>query len=237
MQRDWPNWYPKTAKSRRPGPPHVGRERGECVRRNQERAADVFLNTPYDRKFERLFLAYISGLSAFGLVPRASIEIPGSTRRLDRIFRLIRACKYSIHDLSRVELDGRAPRTPRFNMPFELGLCVAWQMMPMGKQHTWFVCESQHWRVAQSLSDLNGTDAYIHDGTIAGVFRELGNAFVRPGRQPSVQQMWKVYRDVRKSLGKISKSAGADSPYSATVFKEICVLASASADKNVPSLA
>jgi hypothetical protein len=50
------------------------------------------------------------------------------------------------------------------------------------------VCESQSYRLAKSLSDLNGTDPFIHDGTIEGVFRELGNMFRRPGRQPSVQQ-------------------------------------------------
>ena len=29
------------------------------------------------------------------------------------------------------------------------------------------------------MSDLNGTDPYIHSGTVEGVFREMGNAFVR----------------------------------------------------------
>jgi hypothetical protein len=37
---------------------------------------------------------------------------------------LIRSCGYSLHDLSRVKVDLRRPRTPRFNMPFELGLTV-----------------------------------------------------------------------------------------------------------------
>ncbi len=87
--------------------------------------AEVFLNIPYDEKFERLFLAYIAGISAFGLTTRATLEIPSSSRRLEKIRALIDACRYSIHDMSRVELDRRAPRTPRFNMPFELGLAVA----------------------------------------------------------------------------------------------------------------
>lgn len=204
------------------------------MRRPPRTLADVFLNVPYDRKFQRLFLSYISGVCAFGLVPRATLEIPSSARRLDRIFRLIQACTYSLHDLSRTELDGHPPRTPRFNMPFELGLSVAWEMLSRKGRHAWFVCESQNWRLSKSLSDLNGTDGYIHGGTIAGVFRELGNAFVRSGRQPSVQQMWKIYRDVRRSLPEILRAAGTNSVYHARVFKEICVVASASADKNVP---
>src|SRR5271169_1377497 len=81
----------------------------------------VFLNIPYDKKFEPLYLAFIAGLSGFGLIPQAVLQIPESERRLDRIFSLIRRCKISFHDLSRVELDRKPPPTPRFNMPFELG--------------------------------------------------------------------------------------------------------------------
>src|SRR5271155_1220814 len=87
----------------------------------------AFLNIPYDPAYEEHFLAYIAGVSAFGLDPRATIELTGSERRLDRILKLISACKYSFHDLSFVKLDRTLPATPRFNMPFELGLVVGWQ--------------------------------------------------------------------------------------------------------------
>ncbi len=69
----------------------------------------AFLNIPYDDAFQSLYLAYIAGITAFGLVPRATLEIPGGARRLDRIFDLISSCRYSFHDLSRVELDVRRP--------------------------------------------------------------------------------------------------------------------------------
>jgi hypothetical protein len=85
-----------------------------------------FLNIPYDKRFESLYLAYIVGLTAFGFLPRATLGVPRDTRRLERIFNLIQSCEYSVHDLSRIELDRHPPRAPRFNMPFELGLAVAW---------------------------------------------------------------------------------------------------------------
>ena len=72
----------------------------------------VFLNLPYEWSLESLFLAYIAGVCAFGMTPRTTLEIPGSERRLDRIFKLIGECPYSIHDLSRVQLDRRPPATP-----------------------------------------------------------------------------------------------------------------------------
>lgn len=179
---------------------------------------EVFLNLPYDPNFENLFLAYICATHAIGLVPRVTLEIPGGARRLDRIFALIQQCGFSVHDLSGVQLDRHRPRTPRFNMPFELGLAVAWEKT--GRPHAWFVMEAMNYRLAKSLSDLNGTDPYIHEGTVQGVFREMGNAFVR--RQgATVPQMWRLYREVRKQIPRILKRCGTQSVFEARAFEEI----------------
>jgi hypothetical protein len=211
--------------------PPRGRGRAGSTRRGP---ADVFLNIPYDQKFERLYLAYVCGISSLGLVPRATLELPSSARRLDRILGLIKSCRYSIHDLSRVELDRTQPATPRFNMPFELGLSIGWEKFG-SKQHAWFVYESEDFRLAKSLSDLSGTDVYVHEAKIDGVFRELCNAFVRLGRRITVQQMKHVYRDVRKSLPEIVRTAGARSIFEPRVFRDLCFLASRSANRHAAS--
>jgi hypothetical protein len=187
----------------------------------------VFLNIPYDERFENLLLAYIAGISAFGFSPRATLEIPFSERRLERITSLIASSQYSVHDLSRVQLDRTAPPTPRFNMPFELGLTVG-----IGRRG-WIVCETVPHRIKKSLSDLDGTDVYIHGGTVKGVFRELCNAFVRNRRQPSVVEMMQIYRILRSNLAGILRKAGAKNPFNARVFINLCVLASAAADELV----
>src|SRR3989442_7239355 len=83
--------------------------------------AGAFLNVPYDDEYEHLYVALVAGLVAFGLNPRATLELPGPERRLSRILRLLKSCRYSFHDLSRVQLSHGAPR---FNMPFELGVAV-----------------------------------------------------------------------------------------------------------------
>ena len=157
--------------------------------------------------------------------PRATLEIPGGARRLDRIFELITSCQYSFHDLSRVEVDRRRPSTPRFNMPFELGVVLGWLKTSKKSNHTWFVFESVGRRVSKSLSDLDGTDAYIHDGRPKGVFRELGNALVRSTDQPTLPQMNAVYRKIKIASPLIMKNAGAKSLFEARVFRQIVVLA------------
>ena len=189
----------------------------------------MFLNIPYDQKFRPLYLAYIVGLMQLGLEPRVTLGLPGGARRLDRILELIQGCRYSIHDLSRVELDRSAPRTPRFNMPFELGLSVAWaQINP--KRHTWFVCETVNRRLQKSLSDLDGTDPNVHGGTVEGVTRELCNAFVRAEAMPTVPDLLASYRIVSRQASAIQKNAGASSLFEARVFKDLCFAAKRAAD-------
>lgn len=196
-------------------------------RKSKQPAEEVFLNLPYDSKFESLYLAYIVGTNAFGLAPRATLELPIGAR-LDRILALIQSCRYSIHDLSRVQLDRNTPATPRFNMPFELGLAVAYERS--GHEHGWMVFEQVNRRIMKSLSDLNGNDVYIHTGTVAGVFSELCNAFVRSRHQPTVPQMWKVYRSLRRALPAILRESGARSLFEARAFRDLCASASTLAD-------
>jgi hypothetical protein len=186
----------------------------------------AFLNVPYDSAFVDLYFAYIAGITAFGLMPRTTLDVPGGLRRLDRIQRLIQGCRYSFHDLSRVEIDPRRPVTPRFNMPFELGLAVMWADIG-GVNHTWFLFESKARRLEKSLSDLKGSDVYCHGGKPTKLFGELCNALVRVRRQPTVQQIDKVYRGLRKRLPDIMKGAGAKTAFGAKVFADLRLAARA----------
>jgi hypothetical protein len=187
----------------------------------------VFVNIPYDERFRRLYLAYIVGLTHLGLEPRATLGISGTERRLDRILALIQSCRYSIHDLSRVQLDRTPPCTPRFNMPFELGLTVTWAKLNPA-QHSWFVFEARPRRVQKSLSDLDGSDPNIHDGTVGGVMREICNAFVRSrAARPAVPEMMRTYRGLSSKLNEIIAAAGARSVFEARIFDDLCFAAKA----------
>lgn len=193
----------------------------------------VFLNIPYDSRFQDLCLAYIAGTACFGLTARATLEIPGGTRRLDRIIELISSCKFSIHDLSRVQLDSNEPRTPRFNMAFELGLTVAWQRLA-NHDHTWFVFEERRHRVSKSLSDLSGTDIYIHGGSVRGVFQQLCNAFIGEKQQPSVAEIMSVYQYIKAELPTLLRTSRASSIFDgARPFRDIYIAAALRAEKRV----
>src|SRR5580658_941107 len=185
----------------------------------------VFLNIPYDQGFRSLYLAYIVGLIHLGFEPRVTLGLPDGTRRLEKILAEIQGCRYSIHDLSWVGLDRKPPfHTPRFNMPFELGLAVTWASINP-KRHQWFVFEEKAYRVQKSLSDLNGSDPHIHNGRVQGVMRELSNAFIRPRNQPTVPRMMNAYRAVFRQLAKIAADAGAESLFEARAFRDLCYAA------------
>jgi hypothetical protein len=184
----------------------------------------VFLNVPYDARFQPLYVAYIVGLTQLGLTPVMPLAIPGGRARIDRIFELLQTCRYSIHDLSRVQVNRARANTPRFNMPFELGLAVAWSKLHP-ERHTFFAMEAVRGRASQSLSDMAATDFNIHGNTEQGVMRELCNAFVRPGPRPTVPAMMKRYADVLDFIPKLRRDTGLRTLYEARAFDELVAFA------------
>jgi hypothetical protein len=142
----------------------------------------VFINVPFDVDFEPLFVALVAGLTAYELVPRTVLEIPPEEDRLDRLRQLIKECGHSVHDLSRVTVDG-APPVPRFNMPFELGLALG--IHGGNPNHRWIIFEQTRHRLTRSLSDLGGYDVEIHDARPEGVLQRIRSRLTK--NKPLVQ--------------------------------------------------
>jgi|ERR1700733_1548751 len=104
-------------------------------------------------------------------------------------------------------------------------LFLGWLQTSRRRNHTWFLFEAVKRRVSKSLSDLDGTDPYIHDERPKGVFRELGNALVRSVDQPTMGQMYSVYRNIKIASPLIMKNVGAKSLFEARVFRQLVVVA------------
>ena len=77
----------------------------------------------------------------------------------------------------------------------------------------------------KSLSDLNGTDVYIHRGRLHGVFAQLGNAFLRTAPRPSVPQMQAIYRALRGSVPGVLQETGSNTLFEARPFQELSAIA------------
>jgi hypothetical protein len=162
------------------------------------RNPNIFINVPFDRRYESCYLALIAGLVAAGLKPASVLEYPADQPRLRLLFRRLQECAASIHDLSR--------QVGRFNMPFEAGLAKALQLS--GRNHAVFFLESQRFRLSRTLSDA-GQDAYIHHGRPFGVLRAVGSIFgPRDGALP-FRALRRVYtRFVRRAVPTVRSEWG-----------------------------
>jgi hypothetical protein len=161
-------------------------------------------------------MALLAGLSGLGLKPRCVLEVPsGGRNRLDRIYGLIASCGASLHDLSRTSLSGPF-RVPRFNMPFELGIAYA---LAQERPHSFFVFEETSYRLQASLSDLNGHDPHIHDGTQIGILRSILDCF-SPASGPSLATLQTLTRKLTRIVVKLQQEQRLDHPFHPYVFRQ-----------------
>jgi len=195
----------------------------------------AFINVPYSRRYERVYLAFIAGAAAYGLVPTAAVRDPSSRFQLERIYELISSAQYSFHDLSWMSLDRKSPRTPRLNMAFELGLAVA-VSRSQGSQHEWFVFDTVPYRLDKALSDLGGIRPRIHDRSPESVLRALMNALSRRANQPTFANMMDIYREVEKSGREIKRNYSRDL-FDTKPFADLVYAANKAAQQYIPSLA
>ncbi len=67
------------------------------------------------------------------------VGVPGLNISGEEASSCARWPRYSIHDMSRVQLDRQPPATPRSNMPFEAGLMVGYNTR-RARHHAYLVC-------------------------------------------------------------------------------------------------
>jgi hypothetical protein len=174
----------------------------------------VFLNVPFDRSYERLFVALIAALVALGRAPRCVLELPEiGEGRLSRILRLMQSCGLSIHDLSRVG------RPARFNMPFELGIAVALNRIRRG--HEFILLEAEQHRLSRTLSDLGGIDPGIHGRTVSGVISCVISHLGQPRGNPSLEHVKSLWRDLQRIVPVLKRRHGSGTIYSRAIFHEL----------------
>lgn len=118
-------------------------------------ASSVFLNVPYDTRYQRYFVTLVGTLVSLGQTPRCVLEIPETGRgRLVRIFEVMSSCQVSIHDLC------RTGSPARFNMPFELGLACSRALR--NEAHEIVVLDTKRYRLDRTLSDYKGRDPLVY---------------------------------------------------------------------------
>jgi hypothetical protein len=127
----------------------------------------VYINCPFDGEYQPLFEALVFAVHDCGFVARCALELEDGTQvRIDKIERLIAACRLGIHDISRTELDARWG-LPRFNMPLELGLFLGAKRFGSGEQRVkrCLILDRDQERYQKFCSNIAGQDIKSHGGS------------------------------------------------------------------------
>jgi len=138
-----------------------------AARRNKnsrEYYSSVFINCPFDAAYSGLFRAITFAVIHCGFRARCAQEIDdGGEVRIEKIQRIIEACRCGIHDLSRTELD-KVSKLPRFNMPLELGLFLGAKRFgfPQQRRKVCLILDRKQYRYQQFISDISGQDIRTH---------------------------------------------------------------------------
>jgi hypothetical protein len=171
----------------------------------------VFVNCPFDAEYQRLLHALVFTVHECGFWVRCSLELEDSgEERLRKIKRIIRECRYGIHDISRVELDA-VNQLPRFNMPLELGLFMGAQEYGTGEQgrKCSLVLDTERYRYQKFCSDIAGQDVRAHEGQparlIAAVRAMLSTALDGRVRMPGPATIRGRFARFRADLPAISR--------------------------------
>ncbi|HEU5350093.1 MAG TPA: hypothetical protein VFU55_00735 [Terracidiphilus sp.] len=147
----------------------------------------VFINCPFDTGYQFIFHAVVFAVYFLGFVARCALEEDdGADFRLAKIERLIEECKFSINDLSAVELDP-ATKLPRFNMPFELGLFLGCKRFggKVQNRKRCLILDRDPYRYRKFLSDVSGQDIRTHNGDSERAMREVRDWLQAASRRKS----------------------------------------------------
>ncbi len=138
---------------------------------------NVFVNCPFDADYAPILQALLFCLLRLGLNPRIATERSDSGEtRIDKILELVRSSRYSIHDLSRCQVQ-TAGEHYRLNMPFELGIdfgCRRFGPEQLSGK-VFLVLEEKKYRYQASISDLAGFDIESHNSDPLTAVRKLRN--------------------------------------------------------------
>ena len=139
--------------------------------------SSVFINCPFDANYKPLFDAILFAVWDCGYEPVCALAKDDSGRvRVEKIYRLIDASQFGIHDISRTELDD-LNKLPRFNMPFELGLFLGAKTFgkAKNKRKATLIFDKESYRYQKFISDIAGQDIHSHNNQPNEAIRVVRN--------------------------------------------------------------
>ncbi|HEX4965137.1 MAG TPA: hypothetical protein VF173_30290 [Thermoanaerobaculia bacterium] len=158
----------------------------------------VFINCPFTPDYQGIFRSLVFAVADCGFVPRSALEKSDSGEtRIEKLYRIIRECRYGLHDISVTESDP-INNLPRFNMPLELGIFLGAREFGsrVHRDKGCLILDRERFRYQIFCSDLSGQDPKVHNGMPSDAVKCVRNWLraERPGvRPPSGERMWQRF--------------------------------------------
>jgi hypothetical protein len=169
----------------------------------------VFINCPFDAEYRDFFEGLVFTIFACGFRPRSAKELDDSGElRLNKLYSLIRQCRYGIHDISRTDLDA-TNQLPRFNMPLELGIFLGAKKFgdKAQKEKMALVLDVEQYRYQRFISDLAGADIRAHNNDVLNAVRATRDWLANVSRRdlPSGAKIARLLINFREQLPLIAE--------------------------------
>ncbi len=159
-------------------------------------ADNVFINCPFDEHYRPMFDTIVFTIIDCGFIPRCAREISDSDEvRLDKLVRLIKESKYSIHDISRTQPDPDSG-LPRFNMPFEFGMFMGAKRFgdDEQKEKACLVMDTERYRYQQFISDIAGQDIRAHDDDLLRVAKCVRDWLLEKSKRTTIYSADSIFK-------------------------------------------
>lgn len=172
---------------------------------------NVFINCPFDKEYSLFFDAILFAVYACGFRPRCAMEVDDSSDiRIEKIIKIIKDCRFGIHDISRTELDS-VNNLPRFNMPLELGLFLGAKRYGSKQQKSkvLLIFDKEQFRYQKYISDIAGQDIKSHNSNpyeLIKAIRNTLNAANIDGHILGATRIIDNYREFISNLPDIQKN-------------------------------
>ncbi len=178
-------------------------------------SASVFINCPFDKRYQPIFDAIVFCVVACGFEPRCTLELTDAGEvRIENIYWLIGQCNHGIHDISRTEVDDQPYQLPRFNMPLELGIFLgAKRFGGRSSRKRCLIMDRAPYRYKRFISDIGGQDIKAHYTRPVNAIRHVRDWLQSaPGKAaiPGGTKIWQDYQRFRRELPVIAEEAQLD---------------------------
>ncbi len=149
--------------------------------------SNVFINCPFDAEYRTKLYAIVFTVYSCSFKPISALsEDNGADNQLQKIQNLIEKSRYSIHDISRTELNEKG--FPRFNMPFEAGIFFGAKRFgdKDQKNKNALIFEKTKFTYQNYLSDLSGIDTKAHDNNPDTIIRGIRDWLKTSSRRTTI---------------------------------------------------